>query len=52
MTDSSKPQAEKDAVTPPSIAQGLGFPLDRKETSPEPTGWQIPVGADGETTEI
>ena len=52
MTDNSKPEAEKDAVTPATVAPGLGFPLDLKETSPEPTGWQIPAGSDGSTTEI
>ena len=32
-------KSESSAVTPPTVAPGLGFPADRKETSPEPTGW-------------
>jgi hypothetical protein len=52
MADNSKPEAEKDTVTPATVVAGLGFPLDRKEASPEPTGWQIPVGSDGSTKEI
>ncbi len=52
MTDNSKPEAEKDAVTQPTVVAGLGFPLDRKETSPEPTGWQKPADSDGNTSTI
>jgi len=33
-------QAEVSAVTAPSVAPGLGFPANRVETSPAPTGWQ------------
>jgi len=32
--------AEKSAVTRPSVVAGLGFPADRDEQSAEPTGWQ------------
>lgn len=35
--------AEQSAVTVASVAAGLGFPLDRVELSPEPTGWQHSV---------
>lgn len=33
--------AELSAVTAPSVVEGLGYPADRKETSPEPTGWNV-----------
>jgi hypothetical protein len=33
-------QAESTAVTPASVVPGLGYPADRKEESPNPTGWQ------------
>ena len=33
-------QAEVSAATPPTVVPGLGYPNDRRETSPEPTGWQ------------
>ncbi|MFM6963230.1 MAG: hypothetical protein ACKOWJ_03020 [Micrococcales bacterium] len=52
MPENSKPQADKDSVTQPTVVSGLGFPLGRNEESPEPTGWQIPVGSTGETTQI
>ncbi len=32
--------AEALAVTAATVVSGLGYPADRKETSPEPTGWQ------------
>jgi hypothetical protein len=32
--------AESSAETPATVREGLGYPNDRKETSPEPTGWQ------------
>ena len=32
--------AETSAQTQPTVREGLGDPNDRKETSPEPTGWQ------------
>jgi hypothetical protein len=31
--------AEISAVTAPTVVSGLGYPADRIETSPEPTGW-------------
>lgn len=34
-------QSETSAVTKPSLAAGLGFPMDRKEASAEPTGWIV-----------
>ena len=33
--------AEQSAVTAPTVVEGLGYPADRKETSPEPTGWNV-----------
>jgi hypothetical protein len=33
-------QAEATAVTAPTVVPDLGFPADRVETSPAPTGWQ------------
>jgi hypothetical protein len=33
--------AESSAVTAPTVVAGLGYPADRKETSPEPTGWNV-----------
>lgn len=32
--------AERDAVTKPTVVSGLGYPAERHESSPEPTGWQ------------
>lgn len=32
--------AEATAETKATVREGLGYPNDRKETSPEPTGWQ------------
>lgn len=32
--------AENTAVTPASVKLGLGYPNDRDEISPTPTGWQ------------
>lgn len=40
---SDQPAAEVSAVTPPTVVPGLGFPADRIESSPEPTGWQHTV---------
>ena len=37
--ENAKLQAEASAVTQPSVASGLGFPMDRVEVSAEPTGW-------------
>ena len=39
----SEIQAEITAVTKPSVAASLGFPADRTEQSPAPTGWQHTV---------
>jgi hypothetical protein len=33
--------AEQSAVTAPTVVEGLGYPAERKETSPEPTGWNV-----------
>jgi hypothetical protein len=33
--------AESTSVTKPSVAQGLGYPHDREESSPQPTGWLV-----------
>jgi hypothetical protein len=33
--------AEQSAVSAPTVVEGLGYPADRKETSPEPTGWNV-----------
>jgi hypothetical protein len=35
--------AEATAVTKSSVAPGLGYPANRLEESPEPTGWQHTV---------
>jgi hypothetical protein len=32
-------QAEQSSVTKATVVAGLGYPADRKEVSPEPTGW-------------
>ena len=32
-------QAELSAVTAPTVLKGLGYPMNREEISPEPTGW-------------
>ena len=32
--------AEQSVSTPPTVREGLGYPNDRKEVSPTPTGWQ------------
>ncbi len=52
MTENYESEADRESVTKPSVAQGLGYPLDRKEVSPEPTGWQAPSKSQGETTKI
>lgn len=33
-------EAEKTAVTPPTVKSGMGYPNNREETSPTPIGWQ------------
>lgn len=35
----SNQQSELTAVTAATVAPGLGYPADRIENSPEPTGW-------------
>ena len=40
-TKSVTSAAEVSAVTAPTVVAGLGYPADRKETSPEPTGWNV-----------
>ena len=37
---SNREIAEANAVTPATVVPGLGYPADRVENSPEPTGWQ------------
>jgi len=39
--NSATSAAEVSAVTAPTVVSGLGYPADRKESSPEPTGWTI-----------
>jgi len=41
LTDTVSSAAENSAVTAPTVVAGLGYPADRKETSPEPTGWNV-----------
>lgn len=48
--------AEQSALTPPTVVPGHGYPADRVETSPEPTGWQASgssnPGSAGKLTEV
>jgi hypothetical protein len=39
--NSATSAAESSAVTAPTVVSGLGYPADRNETSPEPTGWNV-----------
>ena len=39
MEDKEISAAEQSSVTKPTVVAGLGYPADRKEVSPEPTGW-------------
>ena len=41
MTNNENPQteAERTAVTQPTVVSGHGYPADRAEVSPSPTGW-------------
>ncbi|MDE0867927.1 MAG: hypothetical protein OSA22_02860 [Aquiluna sp.] len=32
--------ADETAITKPSVVPGLGYPNQRDELSPEPTGWK------------
>lgn len=43
--------AEATAVTAATVVPGMGFPADRLEVSPEPTGWQHTV-VSGEFTNV
>jgi hypothetical protein len=36
----SEHPADQTAITQPTVKEGLGYPNDRKETSPTPIGWQ------------
>lgn len=38
-------EAETSAVTAATVAPGLGFPADRIEVSPAPTGWQHTINS-------
>jgi hypothetical protein len=38
--NSATSAAEATAATAATVASGLGYPAERIETSPEPTGWQ------------
>jgi hypothetical protein len=49
VTDTVKSAAESSAVTAPTVVGGLGYPADRKETSPEPTGWTANANVSRET---
>jgi len=41
MTNNDNPQteAERTAVTQPTVVSGHGYPANRAEVSPSPTGW-------------
>lgn len=41
MTNNENPQteAERTAVTQPTVVSGHGYPANRVEQSPSPTGW-------------
>jgi hypothetical protein len=41
MKDNENPQteAERTAVTQPTVVSGHGYPANRVEVSPSPTGW-------------
>ena len=41
MTEHVTSAAETSAVTAPTVVAGLGYPADRREASPEPTGWNV-----------
>lgn len=43
--------AEATAVTKATVAPGLGYPADRLQVSPSPTGWQHTV-LSGEFTNV
>ena len=37
----SEHPAESTSVTKPSVVSGLGYPNNREESSPQPTGWLV-----------
>jgi hypothetical protein len=41
LTEHASSAAENSAVTAPTVVAGLGYPADRNEISPEPTGWNV-----------
>jgi hypothetical protein len=43
---SNRESAEATAVTPATVVPGLGYPADRVELSPTPTGWQHTISSD------
>lgn len=43
--------AEETAVTAATVAPGLGYPANRIESNPAPTGWQHTI-SDGEFTNV
>lgn len=51
MTEKQPIEAEATAVTKASVVAGMGFPADRVEVSPAPTGWQVPTEP-GSVTQI
>jgi hypothetical protein len=44
-------EAEVTVVTKATVVPGLGYPANRVETSPEPTGWQHSI-LSGEFTNV
>jgi|GEM_PF-626248 hypothetical protein len=47
--------AESDVSTPATVVPGHGYPANRLESSPEPTGWRASgegIGALGSTEEL
>ncbi|MFM5905945.1 MAG: hypothetical protein ACKORF_07605 [Micrococcales bacterium] len=40
MSQDNLPKAEVGVTTAAQVAPSLGFPNNRPETSPQPTGWQ------------
>jgi hypothetical protein len=46
LTESFNSLANETAVTAGTVRRGHGYPADRVETSPEPTGWQGSDAAD------
>jgi hypothetical protein len=37
----SEQPAESTSVTKPRVVAGLGYPNNREESSPQPTGWLV-----------